>query len=204
VHDDRVDDQRDQEAVDHVGAELRALRHRPGHDRGRGRREGDLEDEEGGDGEVALPQVVLGDVAADEPAARADEVVARTEREAEAHRGEGEDADREVHHVLHHDVGDVLAPGETRLDQGEPRLHEDHQDRGDQDEDVVQVLLDLRDRVGLLRPRRVGDQRDDRCGDAGTDRQLGSPATQHGCSLRTGPGGGRCRTDPRLCERTGT
>ena len=45
--------------------------------------------------------------------------------------------DNEVHEVLQHHVGCVFGTGQTGLNHGEACLHEDHQCRADQHEDVV-------------------------------------------------------------------
>jgi hypothetical protein len=80
-------------------------------------------------------------VVAEEPALRTIEVVARTKGDGVADREERDGAGTEVHEVLHHDVGHALGPGETRFDQRETRLHEDHKHRGDEYEHVVEVRL---------------------------------------------------------------
>ena len=51
------------------------------------------------------------------------------EADGVADEGERQHAGHAVHQVLHHDVADVLGPGETGLDEGEPGLHEEHQRR---------------------------------------------------------------------------
>ena len=63
-------------------------------------------------------------------------------------------ADAEVDEVLHHDVGDVLRPRETRLDEGEAGLHEDDEHGRQQDVDVVERPLECRRRRTLVLSER--------------------------------------------------
>ena len=58
--------------------------------------------------------------------------------QAEPNRPEGERCDGKVHQVLHHDVDRVLAGLEACLDEGEARLHEEHERPGYQDPQGVQ------------------------------------------------------------------
>ena len=98
---------------------------------------------------------------ADEPAATL------AERERPTGGEEGEDADDRVGHVLGEDVDDVLRPGHAGFDEREARLHEEHQDTGDEHPDVVQVVLGRRDVV-------LGEA------DGWGDGQDGDDATQAG------------------------
>ena len=57
--------------------------------------------------------------------------VERAERQREADEEEADEAEAEDGEVRADDVGGVLGPAEAGLDEGEPRLHEDDQDRAD-------------------------------------------------------------------------
>jgi hypothetical protein len=201
VHDDRVDDGGDADAVHEVALELRAFGHRARHDRGGGGGERHLEEERHTDGQVPDLERAI----AQEPAVVADEVVAGAERKGVADREEGDRAGAEVHQVLHHDVGHALGPGESGLDQGEAGLHEDHQDRADQHEHVVEVHLHgvRRELLRSGRPR----PRHQRCAGhtkAGSNLQLPHIISSvsivvHG--LRSGPmGRGGPRPGHMRCE----
>ena len=180
VHDDRVDQRRDEEAVDHV-ADLNFVRSAIAPDTmvaavaanatwKMKNVEIDSGDAPGSCRRCRSPmnQPLVPMKSLPDPKAK-----------READRSEGEHADAEVHHVLHHDVRHALGSGETGLDQREPRLHEDHQDRCEQDEDVVQVRLHQRDRVLLLSSGRIGHQRDEGQAHADPDRDLGTSTTEH-------------------------
>ena len=68
-----------------------------------------------------------------EEAVRSDQLVALAEREAEADRPVDERADAEDEDVLAGDVGGVLHPRQSGLEEGEAGLHEHHEDRRDDD-----------------------------------------------------------------------
>ena len=139
VRDDRVGE-REPDAEGEVDPELRALGHRAPHDRERDAGEHDLEQVAGAARDLREPVVrLLPDrrQLADrrEEPGRADQRVAVAEREPEADRPVDERAEREDQHVLAGDVTGVLHPRQARLEEGEPRLHEHHQHRGDDDPD---------------------------------------------------------------------
>ncbi len=101
-------------------------------------------------------------LAAQEVGAAADELAsAAAERERVAAGEEGKHADHCVHHVLGEDVDDVLRPGETRLDEREARLHEEHQRSGDEHPDVVEDGLGVRAFLGQAHRRGEGQDGDD-------------------------------------------
>src|SRR5205807_9202033 len=68
---------------------------------------------------------------------RADHRVPVADRKSEPDRPVDEGRDSEDEHVLAGDVGRVLHPRQPRFEEGEARLHEHHQDRGDDDPDGV-------------------------------------------------------------------
>jgi hypothetical protein len=136
---DRVDDRRDGDGVDEVALELRALRHGPGHDRGRGRGERGLEEELGRDVEALGADAVDAVDAEAAPAEPAAEQLAVAVGDRVADQEERQDAGGGVHEVLHHDVADVLGPRHAGLEQREADLHEEHEDAGDEDPEVVEV-----------------------------------------------------------------
>ena len=160
THDDRIDDRRDDGAVDHVRLELRAFGHGSRHDRRGGRGERDLKCEEH---ELVESPVGEDTVASEEPAVTTDvlsgtgEVATECDGVSDGEEQQGSHA--EVHQVLHEDVGHVLGAGEAGFDQRETGLHEDHQDRGHQDPHVVERGLervDRSDRVGVFRESDSG------------------------------------------------
>jgi hypothetical protein len=104
-------------------------------------------------------------ISGEEPTVTADEPPGAGHFPAEGDRvtdGEKQkSADAEVHQILHEDVGDVLGSCQTRLDEREAGLHEDHQDRGNQNPYVVEGGLDLGNR--FERVRVFGECRDWAC-----------------------------------------
>ena len=83
---------------------------------------------------------------------RADDLVALAERESEADGPEADGRDREVDQDLRDHRARVLAAGEADLQEGEARLHEHHEDAGDQHPHGVDPDLD----VGQLARRWPG------------------------------------------------
>jgi hypothetical protein len=134
--DDRVDDDPDAGAGEQVGQEAGALDHRTRDDGGGHRREHELEQQLGLDGNLRGGQGAER-VAVAEPAAGPEEGVAVAEHDREAGGVEHDGDDDEVHQVLHEDVADVLGRGDARLDQGEPGLHEEDERGADEDPDGV-------------------------------------------------------------------
>ena len=80
--------------------------------------------------------------AGQEEAAGADDLVALAEREGEADGVEAERGDREVDQDLRDHRAGVLAAREADLQEGEARLHEHHEDAGDQHPDGVDPDLE--------------------------------------------------------------
>ena len=180
VGDDRVDEAGDERGVEQVGRELRAFRHRPRDDRGRGGCEHHLE--EPLDRPVGVVEEEL--AVADEPLDRS-APICQAEPDRPVHEGAG----GEVHHVLHDDVGGVLRPGEAGLHEGEPCLHEHDEDPGQHHPDGVDRRADLLDGLGGSGERQRSDQGDGsrRCHDGDSSSHPGPP--QWGCELwRNGMG----------------
>ena len=67
----------------------------------------------------------------------AEEAVAGSEHDAEAHEPENGGSDTEVHEVFHDDVAGIFGPGETGLYHGETGLHEEDQSGADKYPDCV-------------------------------------------------------------------
>ena len=76
-----------------------------------------------------------------------------TEGEGETTGPVGERGDREVREDLRDDGAGVLRPREADLEEGEARLHEEHEERGDQDPDGVDARRGF-ERVGARAWRR--------------------------------------------------
>ena len=87
----------------------------------------------------------------------ADPAVAGTEHEREPERVEEDPAQRGVDDALDHDVRDLTGPGEAALEHHEARLHEEHEERGDEHPHVFKRLttsVDLHRRGLCPAPRR--------------------------------------------------
>ncbi len=158
VAEDRVGERGDHDAEDDERAELPALGHGPRRDGGGGVHEHHLKQEQRRNrrrvdlrGQKESPQaeqakVLAGD--ADNELAAQCRIVAESGQRAHAAHLQGkthgpvpDDADR-VDQEVHADrVGGVLGAGEAGLDQGEPGLHEHHQETGDQGPNNVQRRL---------------------------------------------------------------
>ena len=122
---------------------------------------------------AALPQehpvAAAEQVAADGRALALTEVglhVERAERQREADEEEPDEPEAEDGEVRADDVGRVLRPAEAGLDEGEPGLHEDDEDRPDHHPQHVEAAADEADglhRVLLLgEGDAAGEQRDER------------------------------------------
>ncbi len=171
----RVDEGGDDQRVEEVRLELRALGHGTRHDRGcRGGKRG-LEEEERRRRQVKYGDTLSvldardADAHPAEPAAQS--LVA--EANGVADQSERQDASHAVHQVLHHDVADVLGPGEASLNEGEPGLHEEHKHTGEEHPDVVED--DLAGEALLLCRRRPSEGHQGGHRHAKTDQELGQP-----------------------------
>ena len=188
---------------DDEAAPLPALGHGARRNRRHGVHEGDHVEEDGQHAGIdaaarerpaALPQehpVAVAEQGAADRRAETVEVrrhVERAQRQGEPDEEEPDEAEAEDGEVRAHDVRRVLGPAEAGLDEGEPRLHEDDQDRPDHHPQHVEAPGDGRDRVFIL---GVGDA----AGEDGDERGAGEAAEEvlepsfspHGFSLFRGP-----------------
>ena len=129
----RIDQQRDDRAVNQIHRELGPFRHCTAHNRSRGSAEDRLKDQKALHRQVTLVERQVA------PVGHADETGAvAAEHEAEADEPEKQGTEHEVHEVLHQDVRRVFAAGETRLAQRKARLHEENQHGGQQHPDRIE------------------------------------------------------------------
>ena len=132
---DRVDDHADEDAVNAVSGELRALCHRAGDDCRRRRAEHRLENHIR---HRRIARVVRDLPVLYEEIRRADDAAdVIAEHQAKADDPEDHRAEREVHDILHDDVAGVLRPREARLDHRETRLHEEDERRAEEHPDGI-------------------------------------------------------------------
>ena len=157
---DRVVERAAEQAPADERLPLPALGHGPGGDRGRGVHEGDHVEEERHRGRAvraaAQPETALAPEEHPVPAATEvdqavvdigefrpeDREAVAAEHERVADDEEPDEPESEDREVRAHHVGGVLRPAEPGLDQGEPGLHEDHQDRADDDPQQVEAQAD--------------------------------------------------------------
>lgn len=133
---DGIEESRDDQREEQVGAEPRAPGHGAGNDGRRGADEDRLEDEEDGQpGVVSEVQEEIG--RADQPG------VAEAEHEGEAERTEDPDRDCEVGDILDCHVDVVFGAHQPALDAEKFRLHQNNQGRRQQNPDVVEIGLNL-------------------------------------------------------------
>ena len=131
----RVDDGRDEEAVDQVGRELGAFSHGTGNNRGRSSGKDQLEEPESQDGQTG--HIVT---AADEEAACADPAASGcTKHEGIAKGPESQAGKDKVDQVFEQDVGGVLRAGQTSFNKSKTGLHPENQEGGDQHPEGVQT-----------------------------------------------------------------
>ncbi len=162
-----------EEAPDHEAAPLPPLGHRPGGDRRHGVHEGDHVDEQGEHAGVdaaarqrpaALEQedpVAVTDQRRPDGATESAEVaghVERAQRQREADQEEPDEGEAEDGEVRADDVSRVLGTTEPRLDEGEAGLHEDHQDRPDDDPQHVDLPAEGGHRIDLGLPWGKAEQ----------------------------------------------
>ena len=200
----RIEQGRDEQAVDDERLEPEPFGHGPGRDGRRRVHEHELEQEEGDHPDVVGGATEHEARAAGKPplgAAQADRehLVKRLESaevghpdgaqaaegEPEADEEEAHDADGVDHEVHAHRVHRVLGPGEARLDQREAGLHEHDQEARDEqprEVDAEPVLVDEVGQLGRVRLLRGG---------GGIVALLDGPRRQ---PVEVGPaGGGRAR-----------
>ena len=132
-----IDNQADDQAVNTVGKEFGTFCHGAGNNGcGCGTEDG-LENEEGPERNAVRSHgrsvIGFGSDASDP----AEEAVAGSEHDAEAHEPENGGSDTEVHEVFHDDIAGIFGPGETGLYHGETGLHEEDQSGADKYPDCV-------------------------------------------------------------------
>mmetsp|Transcript_2411 Transcript_2411/g.8100 ORF Transcript_2411/g.8100 Transcript_2411/m.8100 type:complete len:536 (+) Transcript_2411:109-1716(+) len=157
VHHDGVDEPGDEDGVDDVPEEGAPLGDGAGHDGGRGCGEGPLEEPPREGHDFGLDGPFWGDVQArvrlrvagsvpldeeeavrpDEPVGLAAAVVPAAVREGEPEGPPHEGACGEVHDVLDHQILRVLGSNGSHLEHGEAGLHDEDQERGKQEPQVV-------------------------------------------------------------------
>ena len=153
VGDDRVDQRPKDDREQRVGAELDPLQGRSPDDRQRDRREGESVQHAHGVGTGDVERVSpLSDrlIEVEEEAAGPEDLVTGGRVDAVADRPPSERDHGEVDEDLGDTRADVLLPRETNLEQQESRLHEEHQDAGDHDPEVVQLQVQSR-RINRIR-----------------------------------------------------
>jgi hypothetical protein len=169
VRDQRVDDAREDHAVDRIGDEADALQRRAPHDRQRHRAEHHLEEEvagaraiqRSGDRAAGMQDAAV----AEEEAGVARERRPTAEGQREARHPPRQGRDREVQQHLGDDRPGVLAAREADLHAREARLHEHHQHAGDDHPPRVELGGEL-----LQRAVHRGTRVESRSSVAGTGR----------------------------------
>ena len=151
VAEDRVDEPTHRDAVEQVATEGGTSDHRTGRDRAAGVGEGVLEQEERQERDarrsVGVRRAVQEEVLVTDP------LVAGAEHERETERPEQQCAQAGVGDTRDHDVGDFAGSCEPGLQEHEPGLHEEHEERRDQHPHGVHRVDDV---VGLRSPASSG------------------------------------------------
>ena len=136
---DRVDEGGQDEREDHELAELDALSHETGNDRGSGASESGLEEEVNGGDQRTIGHHLSGDGGVKEQALEIEPAIHHGSAVHQRITDEPVGGHREGKHeqVLGEDVDGVLLAAHPCFDHGEAGVHEDHQDRGHQEPHVV-------------------------------------------------------------------
>ena len=160
---DRIDDEADEQRIEAVRRELRALCHGTRNNR-RGRRAEDrLEDDVG---ECRITSIRTRIEHLDEEIRRADDAAdVIAEHQAEADNPERDGADAEIHEVLHDDVAGIFRTRQAGLDHREAWLHEEDECSAEENPDRVHttVLSGVR-RICREYVRHRGEHAREACG----------------------------------------
>ena len=148
---DRIEERDEDRGVGHETGEFDAFGYGTGDDGGRRGGEHGLEDEVRPVGVIGVLGGQVGDIVLEsDGATEGDEVVEGTGvHRVEAGEGVGDDANVDDEHILEQDVHRVLLPGQAGFQRGETQMHDEHESRRDQNPQVVDHELGVRQGYGL-------------------------------------------------------